>query len=86
MAIVFVGVKACDATALVNLVNSANHDKLLKTCKKDVLIPRGQSVKVTCRVNTGPLDKPTPVLFEADENNQWSTSFRYIINGKYGQI
>ena len=42
IAAAFVRINACDATALVNLVNSANHDELcvVKTCKKDV--PRGQ--------------------------------------------
>ena len=62
IAAAFVRINACDATALVNLVNSANHDELcvVKTCKKDVVVPRGQSVKVICRVNTGPLDKRTP--------------------------
>ena len=27
---------------------------------------------VTCRVNTGPLGKATPVIFEPDENGQFS--------------
>jgi hypothetical protein len=62
-----------DATALVDFVNGVNHDEicLVKTCKKDVVIPRGKFHKVSCRVNTGPLGKPTLVLFEADENGQW---------------
>jgi hypothetical protein len=28
-------------------------------------------VKLSCKANTGPLSKPTPILFEADENGQW---------------
>ena len=73
MATALVGVKVCDATALVDFVNGVNHDELclVKSCKKDVVIPRGKSLKVSCRVNTAPLGKPTPVLFEADENGQW---------------
>ena len=43
----------------------------MKTAKKDVVIPRGQTVKVSCRVNTCPLGKGAPVLFEVDENDQW---------------
>lgn len=59
-------------------MNGVNHDQLclVKTCKKDVVIPQGKSVKVSCRVNTGPLDKPTPVLFEADENGQWPSGLQ----------
>jgi hypothetical protein len=73
-----VRINACDATALVNLVNSANHDELcvVKTCKKDVVVPRGQSVKLSCRVNTSPLDKRTPVLFESDENPTWPSGLQ----------
>ena len=38
IAATFVRINACGATALVNLVNSANYDELcvVKTCKKDV--------------------------------------------------
>ena len=59
-------------------MNGINHDELclVKTCKKDVVIPQGKSVKVSCRVNTGSLDKPTPVLFEADENGQWPSGLQ----------
>ena len=51
MATALVGVKVCDATALVDFVNGVNHDELIclvKTCKKDVVIPRGKSLKVSC--------------------------------------
>jgi hypothetical protein len=74
----FVRINACDATALVNLVNSANHNELcvVKTCKKDDVVPRVQSVKVSCRVNMGPLDKRTPVLFESDENPTWPSGLQ----------
>ena len=37
---------------------------------------RKQSVKVNCRVNTGPLDKRTPVLFESDENPTWPSGLQ----------
>ena len=73
MATALIGVNVRNATALVDLVNGITHSELciVKTCKKDVVVPRGESVKVSCRVNTGPLDQPKPVLFEADENGQW---------------
>ncbi|CAB4010282.1 Hypothetical predicted protein [Paramuricea clavata] len=68
----FVGMQVALASALVELVNTVNHDELcpVKTRKKNVIIPLGQSVKLSCRANTGP-SKPTPILFEADENSQW---------------
>ena len=75
-----VGTKPFNAPALVDLMNSVDHAELclVKTCKKDVIIPRGQSVRVCCRVNTGPLSQPTPVLFEADENGQWPSSLEVL--------
>ena len=61
----FVGMQVARAFALVELINTVNHDELcsVKTRKKDVIIPLGQSVKLSCRANTGPLSKPTPILF-----------------------
>ena len=78
IATALVGVNVWNATALVDFVNGVNHDELclVKTCKKDVVIPQGKSAKVSCRVNTGPLGKPTPVLFEADENSQWPSGLQ----------
>lgn len=75
-----VGTKPFNAPALVDLMNSVDHAELclVKTCKKDVIIPRGQSVRVCCRVNTGSLSQPTPVLFEADENGQWPSSLEVL--------
>lgn len=69
IATALIGVNACNATALINLVNSVNHDELclVKISKKNLVIPRDESVIMKCPVNTGPLNKPTPVLFEVDE-------------------
>ena len=88
------GVNVCNATALVDLVNGINHDKLclVKTCKKDVVISQGKSVKVSCKVNTAHLDKPTPVLFEANENGQRPSGLQVLdtlliaIAGKSSQV
>ena len=68
----FLGTKTFNAPALVEFVNNVSHVELcsVKTARKDVVIPRGQTVKVSCRVNTGPLGKGIPVLFEVDENDQ----------------
>ena len=34
-------------------------------------IPKKQSMKISCRVNTGPLKQKVPVLFEPSELEQW---------------
>ena len=41
--------------------------------KRDVIISKRQTIKVACRVNTGPVDRSAPVLFEPDETNPWPT-------------
>ena len=69
----FIGMDVSQAPALVEFISSVTRDELcpVKTRKSDVILPREQSVKISCRVNTGPLGKSTPVLFEADEHGQW---------------
>ena len=69
----FISMRVSQAPALIEFINSVTRDELcpVKTRKSDVILPREQSVKISCRVNTGPLGKSTPVLFEADEHGQW---------------
>ena len=69
----FVGINTHNAVTLLDLVKEINHGELclVKTPKKDTVIPRGQVAKICCRVNTGPLSQLTQVLFEADENGHW---------------
>ena len=69
----FISMGVSQAPALIEFINSVTRDELcpVKTRKSDVILPREQSVKISCRVNTGPLGKSTPVLFEADEHGQW---------------
>ena len=66
----FIDVGVSQAPALIEFINSVTRDDLcpVKTRKTDVIVPQEQSVKISCRVNTGPLGKSTPVLFEADEH------------------
>ena len=42
----------------------------VKARKQDTVIPRGQSVIVSCRAAVGPVSK-IPVLFELDPNQSW---------------
>ncbi len=59
-----------------NFVQSTNSDYLcnVKTSKRDVIVPGGKQVKVQCRVNTGPISRTTPVLFEPEETMPWPSS------------
>ena len=62
-----------DASAIGNFTQSRNQSDLclIKTMEHDTIIPPRQSQSVTCRVNTGPVERNTPVLFEPDEPNPW---------------
>ena len=52
---------------LVNLIQTSSDLFSVKSDKKFVNIPGGQTIKVPCRINTGALSKKTPVLFEPDD-------------------
>ena len=60
-----------NASALGNFTQSRNQSDLclIKTMEHDTIIPPRQSQSVTCRVDTGPVERNTPVLFEPDEPN-----------------
>ena len=62
----FTGAKTSSVETLVSFMRSSNHGNLcqVKTMKKDVLVRKGQSTKISCRANTGPVCQRTPVLFE----------------------
>ena len=64
-----------DASALVNFINGDMTESLctIKTSKKNVNIPSGQSVDIPCRANTGPIQRKCPALFEPDEQCGWPT-------------
>ena len=38
----------------------------VKTGKRDIIIPAGETKKVACQINTGFVDRGTPVIFESD--------------------
>ena len=61
----FQNVKVNRIETLIDLIHNKEPDELftLKTVKRDIGIPKDQSIKVNCHVNTGPLSKGTPVLF-----------------------
>ena len=64
-----------DASALVNFINGDITENLctIKTSKKNVIIPSGLSVDISCRANTGPVQRKCPALFKPDEQRGWPT-------------
>ena len=58
--------------ALAQLIKSEPVKELatVKSRKQDTVVPKGQSVVVSCRVAVGPVSK-IPVLFELDTNPSW---------------
>ena len=73
MSSAFSEVKQESVTALVELVQTANVESLcvLRSGKNNVTVPCGQTVSVACRVDCGPLDEKTPVLFEPAQEPTW---------------
>ena len=66
------GVERGKVEALVQFISSEPAKELatVKSRKQDTVIPRGQSVIVSCRASIGPVGK-IPVLFELDPNQSW---------------
>ena len=69
----FSEVKQESVAALVDLVQSASSERLclLRSGKNNLIVPRGQTVAVICRVDCGPLGERTPVLFEPAQEPAW---------------
>ena len=59
--------------ALIGLIRTNTPSELcsLKVTKKDVVVPKNETVAVTCSVNTGPTESRLPVLFEPDVESPW---------------
>ena len=65
----FLGTDKTKLDALVNFIQSSSSDAICKvrTGRKYVIIPKDSTTAVSCRANTGPVNKQTPVLFEPDK-------------------
>ena len=57
---------------LINFLQASTQPDLclLKTAKQ-VVIPKASSLLVSCRANTGAIDRRTPALFEPDPSKPW---------------
>ena len=78
------------ASVFVNFIESLSQGELccIKSTKHDTTIPPKHSLRVTCRANTGPVGRPTPVLFEPDETNPWPNGLEIsetLLNVKKGK-
>ena len=58
-----------DIQALISIIRATNSDELcfVKSAKKAHTIPAGQTIRLPCRANTGPIHRKTPVIFKPDE-------------------
>jgi len=65
--------KDSDIRALMSIIHATNSDELclVKSTKKLHVVPAGQTVRLPCRANTGPIHRKTPVIFEPDELATW---------------
>ena len=68
----------CSDSSVDNLVELIQEDTpdclgVVKTIKRDLLIPANSERSVPCRVKTGYIDRTLPVLFEPDESTKLST-------------
>ena len=70
---VFNDVPAKSVEALVEFIQAAGKEQLgiAKSSKKDYMIPKGETMNISCRVNHGPITSCTPVIFEPDELHPW---------------
>lgn len=61
--------KGGDMQALISLIRTTNSDDfcVVKSTKKTHVVPAGQTVRLPCRANTGPIHSKTPVILEPDE-------------------
>ena len=75
MSSVFNGVPAKSVEALVELIQAAGKEQLgvVKFSKKDSMIPKGETMTLSCPVNHRTIASHTSVIFEADELCPWPT-------------
>ena len=70
-------VKKKDMMGLVNIIqgkSKTEDERSVEVGKKDVVVPKGQSVKVQCRTDFRGVEPGTPVLFQPSRNFDLETS------------
>ena len=66
--------------AFVNFIGSKTIStySTVKTSKKDIIVPKGSTIKVTCRSKVGLIDRPTPMVFEPDNEINLPLAWKYM--------
>jgi len=91
----FPSVDPSKVETLVNLVCIRIEDagtSVVRIGRRDVMVPRGESVKVKCRVPLGPVAEELPVIFEPKEESnipeglELSEELRKITPGTSSQV
>ena len=72
----FTGLNMNDSTEHVNFVQETKETEVcpVKTIIRDITIPKGEAMKIPCRVSTGPVERRIPVLFEPEATAPWPSS------------
>ena len=67
---IFPTIASTNVSTFTDLIKETDEQDLclVKTNKQNKEIRRGQTLKVRCRLNHGPIARDTPILFESDEN------------------
>ena len=75
MSSVFNDIPAKSVDALVEFIQAAGKEQLgvAKSSKKDYMIPKGETMNISCWVNHHPIASRTPVIFEPYELRPWPT-------------
>lgn len=69
----FTNAKQENVEALINLIRTTTPSELssVKIMKRDMLVPKNETMVVTCSPNTGLTESRLPVLFESDVESPW---------------
>eukprot|EP00794_Sanderia_malayensis_P014611 gene14611-16124_t len=72
---VFPCVSSASVNSLIEFISRIRDPELctVKMDKHDHTVKKGQTLKVSCRLNHGTVDSDTPVLFEPEENSRLRT-------------
>ena len=65
-----------DVEGLVNALRAAEDNcelAVIQTCKRDIIVPKKQTIFVTCTAKIEPTNGKIPVLFEPDPEASWSS-------------
>ena len=66
--------------ALIGLIKTNISSELcrVKVTKKDVVVPKNETMALSCSVSTGPTESRLPVLFEPDVESPWPSGLEVI--------